>query len=321
MRVLFVTNMYPISQHKYYGIHVKEQIEAVTENCRIESEMYFINGFEKKTNYLKSVFSLKNLLKKKQPDIIHIHFGLSGFFLLFFKPRKSKVVMTLHGSDFNATDFVKKKIMNKIFRKVDGFIVVNDLMLNGLSETFERVAKIPCGINTDFFRPGDSLKNDNNTNKYLIGFPGDPNRFEKNYSLFNEVTEKLESKGLEIEICVFNNMSREEVRDNLNKIDLLLLTSHSEGSPQIIKEALACNTPVVSVPVGDVKQLLTGVENCVVCENHNADDLAAASLRVLQKSAAAISAENISGRKRISQISLDNTSVSGKIFDFYQSLV
>jgi glycosyltransferase involved in cell wall biosynthesis len=313
--------MYPILEHKYYGIHVKEQIEAVTENCPVESDLYFINGFEKKTNYLKSILSLKNLLKKKQPDIIHIHFGLSGFFLLFFKPRKSKIVLTLHGSDFNATDFFKKKIMNKIFQKVDGFIVVNDLMLNRLSETFERVAKIPCGINTDFFRPDNSLKNDKSSNKYLIGFPGDPNRIEKNYPLFKEVIEELKKKGLGVEICVFNNMTREEVRDNLNKIDLLLLTSHSEGSPQIIKEALACNTAVVSVQVGDVEQMMTGVENCLVCKNHNAVELADASLQVLKKSGVYTSGESILGREKISKIRLDNISVSGRIFDFYKRLL
>lgn len=321
MNVLFVTNMYPILKHKYYGIHVKEQIEAVTENCQIESDLYFINGFENKFNYLKSIFSINNLLKKKQPDIIHVHFGLSGFFLLFFKPRKSKIVLTLHGSDFNTTDYLKKKIMNKIFQKVDGFIVMNDSMLNRLSETFSRVVKIPCGINMNFFRPDNTEQNDETSNKYLIGFPGDPNRAEKNYPLFKEVVSVLENKGFDVEVCVFNNMRRDEVRDNLNKIDLLLLTSHSEGSPQIIKEALACNTPVVSVPVGDVSQVTRGVKNCIVCDSHSADELAGASVQVLKKLTFSTSAESVSGRERISEIRLDNISVSGRIFDFYKSLV
>lgn len=321
MNVLFVTNMYPILKHKYYGIHVKEQIEAITENCPVESDLYFINGFEKKTNYLKSVFSIRNLLKKKQPDIIHVHFGLSGFFLLFFKPRKSKVVLTLHGSDFNATGFLKKKLMRKIFKKVDGFIVVNDLMLNRLSETFKRVVKIPCGINLNFFQPDKLKKNNKTADRYLIGFPGDPNRFEKNYPLFEKIISILKNKGLDVDVCVFNNMRREEVRDSLNEIDLLLLTSLSEGSPQIIKEALACNTPVVSVPVGDVKQVMSGVKNCQVCSAHNADELVEASFQMLKKAESSTSAECVSGRERISEIRLDNVSVSEKIFDFYKSLL
>lgn len=318
MNVLFVTNMYPIPKYKYYGIHVKEQIEAVTENCNIDSDLYFINGFEKKTNYLKSVFSIKNLLKKKQPEIIHVHFGLSGFFLLFFKPQKSKIVMTLHGSDFYTTDYLKRKIMDKIFQKVDGFIVMNDFMLSRMSENFNCVVKIPCGINMDFFRPEDLTNRVKNPNKYLVGFPSDPNRFEKNYPLFREVISALEKTGIEIEVCIFDKMRREEVRDNLNKLDLLLLTSHSEGSPQIIKEALACNTPVVSVPVGDVKQVMTGVKDCFVCENHNADELAAAVLKLLKKPAAP---DCISGRERIGEIQMDNISVSNKIFAFYKSIV
>lgn len=318
MNVLFITNMYPIPKYQYYGIHVKEQIEAVAENCEIESDLYFINGFEKKTNYFKSVFSIRNLVEKNQPDIVHVHFGLSGFFLMFFKPRKSKIVMTLHGSDFNTKNFLKKRIMNRIFKKVDGFIAVNDTMLNSLSETFHRVAKISCGINTDFFSPESSADNRKSSNKYVIGFPGDPARFEKNHPLFREVISCLEKRGLSIEVCVFKDMRREQVRDALNKIDLLLLTSHSEGSPQIIKEALACNTPIVSVPVGDVRQVVTGVKNCIVCDGGSAEELFEATVKVLQKSAAS---EGVSGRERLDELKLDNTAVSGKIFDFYKSLV
>jgi Glycosyl transferases group 1 len=46
--------------------------------------------------------------------------------------------------------------------------------------------------------------------------------------------------------------------------DALLLTSESEGSPNCVKEALACGVPVVTVAAGDVRELVAGLTNCHV---------------------------------------------------------
>src|SRR5256885_8077140 len=69
----------------------------------------------------------------------------------------------------------------------------------------------------------------------------------------------------------------------MNACDALVLTSMQEGSPNVVKEALACNLPVVSVPVGDVAQRLRGVEGCELCADDRPETIAAALERVLRR--------------------------------------
>src|SRR5687767_14767913 len=123
MKVLFVTNMYPKGGNDYYGIHVKEQIDSLDT---IEKQIYFINGRDKKYNYISSVINIIRLIRKNKIDIVHIHFGLSGLFLLFAKKIKSKIVVTLHGSDFNTKNRLRKYINKAVLEKADKIVVVND---------------------------------------------------------------------------------------------------------------------------------------------------------------------------------------------------
>ena len=50
----------------------------------------------------------------------------------------------------------------------------------------------------------------------------------------------------------------------LNAADVLVLLSNLEGSPNVIKEALVCNCPIVSSDVGDVDERIEGIDGCVL---------------------------------------------------------
>ena len=64
---------------------------------------------------------------------------------------------------------------------------------------------------------------------------------------------------------------------------MLLLTSVHEGSPTVVKEALACNVPVVSLDVGDVRELIGSVQGCVICQDACAEMIAGALADVLER--------------------------------------
>jgi len=59
----------------------------------------------------------------------------------------------------------------------------------------------------------------------------------------------------------------------INASNALILPSIQEGSPNIVKETMACNVPVVATDVGDVSQLIGGTQGCTVC-SHSAEELA-----------------------------------------------
>jgi glycosyltransferase involved in cell wall biosynthesis len=97
----------------------------------------------------------------------------------------------------------------------------------------------------------------------------------------------------------------------LNAADAVLLTSAHEGSPNVVKEALACNVPVVSVDVGDVRERLTGIEGCSVV-SPEPEDLAGALERALEHG-------RIDGRERVG--SLSTASAAAKLCGIYGSVI
>ena len=99
----------------------------------------------------------------------------------------------------------------------------------------------------------------------------------------------------------------------MNACDALLCTSMQEGSPNAVKEALACNLPVVSVPVGDVPLRLAGVRGCELCSDDRVDTLATALSRVLQRG------ERIDGRSAIRQ--LDERLLTQQLVGVYRSIL
>lgn len=309
MKVLFVTNMYPKGGNDYYGIHVKEQIDSLDT---IEKQIYFINGRDKKYSYITSIVNIIRLLRNNKIDIVHIHFGLSGLFLLFATKIKSKIVVTLHGSDFNTKNRLRKYINKTVLGKADKIIVVNDFMLTSLNN--ECAIKIPCGINTDFFKPSC---NKNEDEDFVIGFPGSPARTEKNYKLFCDIITELSKQHLKIKVCLFDKLTRAEVLSSLNRLDMLLLTSTSEGSPQIIKEAMACNIPIVSTHVGDVKHLLDGVNNSFVIDSFEVEQF----IQPIKSIHSLPKVDRVSnGRDRIIALKLDNVSIAKALTLTYNSL-
>ena len=97
--------------------------------------------------------------------------------------------------------------------------------------------------------------------------------------------------------------------------DAFLMTSLMEGSPQVVKEAMACGCPIVSVDVGDVRERVEGVEGCFVSDTRNPRDLA----NLLVKALAFV--KKTDGRKKIMSDGLDNRLVAEKLLEVYHKVV
>ncbi|WP_170916739.1 glycosyltransferase [Dyadobacter psychrophilus] len=318
MRVLFITNMFPVADYIYFGIHVKEQIESLQKYNDVDAEVFFINGRESKANYMDSVLKIRSKIQTGNFDLIHIHYGISGLFLLFFTP-SIPVVITLHSGELYRkkgwiNHILQKRLTMAVVKKVSKIVVLNDDMSRLLSVYKNKLAKIPCGTDLTIFKVSQVEKR---SDKIVIGFPGNKARKEKNYLLFNEIVSTLRLSH-EVEVIEFHNLSRNDVVRNLHRLDLLLMTSTVEGSPQIIKEAMAANKAIVSTSVGDVADLLKNVSNSHVLNSFNANDF----IKPINDVIALPSDKRISnGRDKILAMGLDTKRVADSVYQLYQTVL
>jgi glycosyltransferase involved in cell wall biosynthesis len=316
MKILTITNMWPYAEKIYYGVFVKEQVDALSRYYpEINNKVWFLRGYVSKLNYILSVFTINWHLLFHKYDIIHVHSALSGIFLLFLPSRKN-VIITLHGTEI--LDPAQYRISKHVIKKVKHLICV--------SKEIERIVKkerleatiytVPCAVLDHFFT--DNREKKGTTVK--IAFASAKWRDVKNYPLFKKIITQLKIVCPDdIQIIEFDNKTREKIHADLNEIDLLLMTSFHEGSPQIIKEAMCCNTPIVSSNVGTVKYMLDGVENCVVIDGYNPEDYNQAICKILQTRKATLPLRS-SGRKRIYDLKYDEKTITSQIMQIYKNV-
>jgi len=237
---------------------IKEQVESL-EKLNVVIDYFLIKG-RGFFGYLKNYIFLIRKINEYSPDLIHAHYGLSG--LLASIQRKVAVVITFHGSDINRKRNVMFSYCASILSTQNIFVHPNyPKQLN----TARPYNVIPCGINLKIFFPMEKHKAREKIGlekKRIYGlFPSHFTNKVKNYPLAKKA---IESTGRNIKIIELAGYNRKQVRILLNAVDFLLMTSLSEGSPQVIKEALACNCPVISTDVGDVKSITEKIDNCFI---------------------------------------------------------
>ncbi len=315
MRILYITNMFPDKKSPCYGIFIKEQIETIMKYHSIDYDIYFIDGRKNKWNYIKSISKIHNMILHNKYDLIHIHYGLAGLFLLKKMRNKIPVVITLHGGDIQKTQkkYIQVFLTKKILKKIDFAITLNDKMNDEVKQFVARTEVIPCSIDTELFIP--PVNRSRNTPLKVI-FPSSKERIEKNYSLFKEVLNLYKQKySIDLQCIELNKKSRQQVVELFQIADVMLMTSYSEGSPQVVKEAMACNLPVISTKVGDVDYLLNGVKGSSVVDN-KATSLSEALFLSLNGQIS-----GIEGRERLIELGLDDKTIASRIYSLYKSLI
>ncbi len=255
---------------------ITDQVEALRE-AGVNCEYFTVEGKGIK-GYLLNLLPLWRKISDWKPDIVHAHYGLSG--LLANLQRKIPVVTTYHGSDINNA---KVRRFSKIAIRLSAwniFVSQKNIQLSGVGKRF---SLIPCGVDTNVFKPMDKAvcrqKFGFDPDEKLILFAGAFDNKVKNPELAMEAVAKIPDARL-LELKGYDRL---QVAELMNAVDVCLMTSQTEGSPQFVKEALACNRPVVSVNVGDVEELLQGVEHCRIVER-NANIIAKELIELLVSS-------------------------------------
>lgn len=318
MRILIVTNVYPSKEHPYHGIFVAEQIAAIKRlHPEVEFDVHYINGFKGKWQYIKSIWKVSRRINTGSYDLVHIHYGFSGLYLLTPLVKKNPTITTFHGSDIQpkgGNGWISVFVSRIVAKHSDAAIVLNDDMDAMVKLYCPNTHMIPCAVDVNTFQP---MAKTEKHEKVQVVFPSNHERQVKNYPLFCEVMSILKEKyGIEAEERELKNMTRKEIAQLYSNADVLLMTSNSEGSPQAVKEAMSCNLPCVSTPVGDVKVLLDGVVDSYVSKEHNAEELAALIVKSLKRDG-----KGFSGREQIFKLGVNEDAVADKVYELYVKLI
>jgi teichuronic acid biosynthesis glycosyltransferase TuaC len=259
--------------------------------------------------YLANIPLLRTHILKTSPDLIHAHYSLCGIVAALTFAAKPLVV-SLMGSDTKTGLF--SRIGIPCFAELFWHRVIIKSPSMQPKNGNNNFIVIPNGVDFDTFRP---LRDKTLKNKRTILFLADPSRESKNFPLARDAFSLLDAESAEL--IVRHGMPQEDVPKILNEADVVLLTSKWEGSPNLVKEAMACNCPVVATDVGDVAWLfgdepgyfLTGFEPRDVAE------------KIRMALAFAEQRGRTRGRERIVQLGLDSETVARRIVGMYETVL
>jgi len=324
LSVLMLTSEWP-RDAGHTAHFVRRQVRFL-EAAGLKIEVLPFRGAKNPFKYARAWFETRRRLARGDFDLVHAQFGQSA--LVAF-PKRLPLVVTFRGDDLlgvvgrnghpTRTGRVLQWLCRLAARGADAIIVVSEHMtrhLNPGARAPAGVHVIPSGIDFELFRPlaqePARARLGLPADDRLILFVGDPEDARKRYFLAQRAVDLLQN-GTRARLLVAWRIPHAQMPDYMAACDALVFTSLQEGSPNAVKEALACNLPVVSVPVGDVAERLQGIAGCELCVDERPETIAAALARVLARNA------RIDGRSAVRQ--LDEQLLTQKVISIYRAAV
>ncbi len=274
---------------------------------------YFLIKGSGLRGYLSNIKGIRREFRNNGYDLVHVHYGLSAFFVSLagrfpsvvslmgsdvYQSRIARVLIRLFSILFWDFVIVKTERMNKLINIRNSVIIPNGVDLTKLKILERDLALRRIG----HYPPG----------KKLVLFISDPLRKEKNFDLARKAISLADKEDLEL-LTVYN-VPNEQILNYLNAADLLLVTSLWEGSINVVKEAMACNCPIVSTDVGDVKYIIGDTEGCFISSFEPAD--------VAHKIRSALYfGGRTCGRNRIIELGLDSGTIGNKLVEVYKMVL
>jgi teichuronic acid biosynthesis glycosyltransferase TuaC len=261
LRVLVVTNLTADPAYPSRGIFVRDQVEALRE-LGVEVETFeFPPGSR---HYIPATRAIRGLLRRRRFDLVHAHYGLAAWCAKL--AGASPLVVTFHGTDVRHP--VSGRLSRRLVPRIDLAGVVSRALLApeagrpGLPAREGRRAVLPCGADLERFRPLDrgecrrrlGLRADG---RYLL-FPASRERSAKRFDRAQEVARLADAELLSV-----GQVQSAAMPDWINAANAVVVTSENEGFGLGVVEALACDVPVLSTPVGIAPTVLRGVEGCL----------------------------------------------------------
>lgn len=288
MRVLMVTSVWPTASNPHAAPFVVRQVEYLRREG-IDVDVYPLNGRKNPFNYVRARREVHSLLASSSYDLVHAQWGQSALAAL---PKRIPLVVTLRGSDVEGdrdtggrvtlAGHVLKRLTGIVVSAADEVILVSNHMRKFLPQRQYHV--IPSGLDLNRFRPlsrADARSQLGLTpgRRYVL-FAAAPANPIKRHGLAAEAVRRMRERH-DVELIIAHGCPHDSIPLYMNACDALIVTSTHEGSPNVVKEALACNLPVVSVDVGDVSERISDVAGCRISVDDSPEAVALALRDVL----------------------------------------
>jgi teichuronic acid biosynthesis glycosyltransferase TuaC len=256
VRVLIVTNFVPDAGAPQRGRWVRDQIDEL-ERCGVEAVRFeFPPG---RNEYLPATRRLRRLLRRERFDLVHAHYGLVGWCARLAGARP--LLVSFHGTDVR--HWLVGPLSRRLVWRVDLVAAVSRALFDpedsrpGLPHVPGSVV-LPCGPDLRRFRPRSRTEARRELGlepggRYFF-FPANPARPEKRHDRAAEL-----AAACEAELLTGGSIEPERMPLWVNAANAVLVTSDYEGFGLAAIEALACDVPVLSTPVGAAPYALHGV--------------------------------------------------------------
>ena len=315
MKILFVhsgnSKRYPVSPF----------LRAQADSLRAEGvEIVFFPVVGKGLGYLRNVKPLRKTIRSTRPDVVHAHYALCGWVAVLARGRRP-IVLSLMGDDAQGTfTGPDRRTLSSWFfialtRLIQPFVDAIIYKSPDLGKALwrRRIGHLlPNGVRLEQFHAdldgaGKDLGFDR-SKKHVL-FLGDPSDLNKNVTLVRDAVKLLGRD--DVELHTPHGTDHDTVVKLMNGADVLALCSFGEGSPNVIKEAMACNCPIVSVPAGDAECVIGETEGCFIT-GYEPRSFAGGLERALAFNG------RTRGRERIISLKLDAKSTARKLITIYQ---
>lgn len=328
MRVGAITNMYPTPAFPAQGTFIERQVAGLRQ-LGVDVRLLFVPRVGGGRLVYADLFGkVRRFVRQERPEVIHVMYGGALARIALSAAANVQAVVSFCGSDLLGEPGCKSwrrwlgdcvvRASRAAARRADGIIVKSAGLQRALPAEIapERVWVIPNGVDLDQFRPMDQARCRRElgweTDDFLVLFAGAPSNPTKRFVLAQVTVDTLRIGGVPARLKVMTGAAHDAVPLWLNAADALLLCSLHEGSPNIVKEALACNRPIVAVDVGDVRERIEGVEGCHLAAAE-AEDLARKLCMVYE------GPRVVDGRTRMRDLSI--LAVAERVRHVYQAVL
>ena len=320
---------------------VKEQGEAIAQELRkldnghltLDNGTSAVEYFLVKGNYVTAVRELKKKIREFKPDLVHAHYGLSAITaeLQGLVP----VVTTFHnGETLNWSVNLMSSLMSLRAKHV---IYVAKHIRDLSYFKAKKYSIIPCGVPMEqmIITPKEEARRQlgwDLDKKYIL-FGGAFDNLRKNFALLRDAVVRINEQSpftinhSPIECVEMKNLTRSQCVLRMCAADLFALPSHSEGSPQALKEAMACNCPCLATDIADVRGVLGDEPGHWILRNPrktherwDGDKKSLDEMVELLKEALNYKGRT-NGRKRIEDLQLTNEAVAKRIIAIYSEII